>query len=77
MPAGRKLRVLISDPAMVRWSTDGWQTQTDSDSADSGWSFYYVDLPTQALASGKEIVFTFYWKNVTKWEGTNFTVRVE
>jgi glucoamylase len=77
MPCGRKLRVLMMDPAVVRWSCDGWRTITDSDSQDSGWQFHYVDLPTEALITGREIVFTFFWKNVAKWEGRNHEVRVE
>jgi hypothetical protein len=36
-----------------------------------------VDLPTEMLITGREIVFTFFWKKVAKWEGRNYEVRVE
>jgi glucoamylase len=36
-----------------------------------------VDLPTQGLAAGSEIAFTFYWLDEKRWEGTDFSVIVE
>ena len=61
----------------MRWSFDDWQTSQDSDSAESGWNLQHLDLPTQTLAVGRRIVFTFYWKNSGQWEGRDFTVTVE
>ena len=40
-------------------------------------SYYVADLPTVALPSGSEIVFTFYWVDVARWEGTDFTVKID
>jgi len=77
MPCGKKLRILLLDAARVRWSFDDWQTSQDSDSAESGWNLQHLDLPTQTLAVGRRIVFTFYWKNSGQWEGRDFTVTVE
>jgi hypothetical protein len=36
-----------------------------------------VDLPTDKLAAGARVVFTFYWTEDKRWEGTNFEVCVE
>jgi glucoamylase len=77
MPRGKKLRILLMDPAMVHWSFDGWQTVHDSDSKESGWDLQYLDLPTETLAAGGQIVFTFRWKNSGQWEGRDYVVIVE
>ena len=77
MPCGKKLRILMIEPALVHWSFDDWQTSQDSDSSDSGCDLQHVDLPAETLASGRQIVFTFYWKNGGRWEGRDFQVTVE
>jgi len=77
MPRGKNLRILLMEPAMVHWSFDNWQTTHDGYTEDSGWRLQYLDLPTETLASGREILFTFYWKNSTRWEGRDFSVTVE
>ncbi len=77
MPCGKKLRLLLMDPALVHWSFDNWQTSQDSNSNESGWNLQHVDLPTEALPAGRQIIFTFYWKDASRWEGRDFTVTVE
>jgi glucoamylase len=77
MPCGKKLRILMMDPALVHWSFDNWLTTEDNDSNDSGWNLRHVDLPTETLATGRQIVFTFYWKNADRWEGRDYQVTVE
>jgi len=77
MPCGKKLRLLLLEPATVHWSVDGWQTARDSDSEESGWNLQHVDLPTEALASGRQIIFTFYWKDTARWEGRDYAVTIE
>jgi glucoamylase len=77
MPCGKKLRILLLEPAMVRWSFDNWQTAHDDDSMESGWNLQHVDLPTETLAVGLQIIFTFLSKNGGRWEGRDFSVTVE
>jgi glucoamylase len=77
MPGGKKLRILMMEPALVHWSFDDWQTSQDSNSVDSGCDLQHVDLPTETLASGRQIGFTFYWKNGMRWEGRDYQVTVE
>jgi glucoamylase len=76
MPQGKKLRMLLPSPAMVHWSFDGWQTTQDTTTRDP-LGVCAADLPTDQLAVGREIVFTFYWPQEQRWEGGNYTVRVE
>ena len=77
MPRGKKLRILLMDSATVHWSFDNWQTSHDGDSKDSDWNVEHFDLPTDKLASGSQIVFTFFWKKSGSWEGHDFSVTVE
>jgi glucoamylase len=77
MPCGKKLRLLTLGPALVHWSFDAWQNSQNSNSKDSGWNLHYTDLPTAALTPGREIVFTFMWKDSGRWEDRDFTVSVE
>ena len=62
---------------MVHWSFDNWQSSQDSNSNDSGWNLQHVDLPVETLAVGRQIVFTFYWKNAGRWEERDYQVTVE
>ncbi|MFZ3264981.1 MAG: glucan 1,4-alpha-glucosidase [Terriglobales bacterium] len=77
MPCGKKLRILTMEPAMVHWSFDNWQTSHDGASEESGWNLQHLDLPTETLVVGREIVFTFLWKSSGQWEGRDFVVGVE
>jgi glucoamylase len=77
MPGGKKLRVLLMEPALVHWSFDNWQTSQDSNSNDGGWNVHHVDLPTETLPAGQQVVFTFFWKKAARWEGRNYQVTVE
>ena len=77
LPRGKKLRILTMDPALVHWSFDNWQNTHDSDSEESGWNLQHLDLPTETLPTGRQIVFTFYWKNASRWEGRDYRVTVE
>ena len=62
----------------MHWSFDGWQTScTTATPQESGWNLQYLDLPAETLASGRQIVFTFYWKKDARWEGREFEVTVE
>jgi glucoamylase len=37
---------------------------------------HIAELPTQALAEGSYVRFTFYWPEAHRWEGTDFVVGV-
>jgi glucoamylase len=77
LPCGKKLRILLMESATVHWSFDNWQTTRDSNSEESGWNLQHVDLPSESLAVGRQIVFTFFWKNSGRWEGQNYQLVVE
>ena len=77
MPQGKKLRFILTAPAMVRWTFDNWRTQQDTTTGDTGLGTCVADLPSDRLSVGSEIVFTLYWLQEQRWEGGNFSVVVE
>jgi glucoamylase len=75
MPKGKTLRIHVKAPAMVRWTTDNWQTSRDTNTKDTGLGIHIVDFPK---ATKKETIqFTFYWTTSKKWENKNFQVEVK
>ena len=68
--------MLLPTPAMVHWSFDGWQAFQDTITGDP-LGIFVADLPADQLAVGAAIVFTLYWPQEQRWEGRNYTVRVE
>jgi len=77
MKPGKNLRLVLHAPAMVHWSFDGWKTAHDIETDDTGLGACVADLPSDQLPLGREIVFTFYWLQEQRWEGTDFSVVVE
>jgi len=76
VPAGRVLRLDLTEPALVRWCTDGWQTRSDVPTRDSGLGIHSVDLPTGDLIAGSAIVFT--WQTLGgEWTGSDYVVTVD
>ena len=74
---GCVLRLDLHEPARVRWSADDWATCTDTESHEIARGLHVAELPTDALAAGSAVHFTFYWPDAARWEGQNFTMQVE
>ena len=77
MPRGKTLRLELLSPALVHWSIDDWKTAQDLKTRDTGLGVYAADIPSERLASGAEVIFTFYWENKDHWEGRDYFVIVE
>jgi len=77
MAQGKTLRLESAAPAMVHWSTDGWQSRHDAETHDTTLGMHIADLPTEQLATGTTITFTFYWPQTERWEGVDYCVVVE
>jgi glucoamylase len=73
---GQVLRIEGNVPVLVHWSADGWRTPHDTLARDTGIGVHVADLPTDTLPAGAEVVFTFYWVEANRWEGTDFSVLV-
>jgi glucoamylase len=76
VPVGTLLRIECRDPAVVHWIDDGWRSVRDDATRDGGCGVHYVDLPTQDLAPGSDVVFTFRWASPERREGTDYSVGV-
>jgi glucoamylase len=77
VPRNKTLRIVMLSPAVVHWSIDDWRTAHDTNTRDTGLGIHVLDLPTASLPSGGEAVFTFFWPQENRWEGTDFRVKVE
>jgi glucoamylase len=77
IPRNKRLRIILLSPGLVHWSLDGWRTSQDTKTRDTGLGIHVLDLPTASLPSGGQIVFTFYWPEENRWEGTDFGVTVD
>ena len=77
LPVGKRLRIETLAPARVHWSTDNWTTTQDAASRLTSFDLFVTDLPTADLATGRTLVFTFYWPEADRWEGTDFSLRFE
>ncbi len=76
MPIGNELRFLLSSPFTVHWGIDGWQDPIDTPSED--WDLGHVAiLPTQKMAPGTTLQFTFYWRDTGQWQGEDFSITLQ
>lgn len=76
LPVGQTLRIELLNPAVVRWSSDGWQTTAEQPTHDTGLDVHIADLPTASLPTTTSLVFTFYWLPDQRWEQHDYTVQV-
>ena len=74
VPAGKDLRISLLAPALVHWSSDGWNTTKDTQTRVTGLGIHVADLPVSGLDIGHTVVFTFMWLDDQHWEGTDFSV---
>jgi glucoamylase len=77
VPRNKTLRIVMLSPARVHWSIDDWSTAHDTDTRDTGLGIHVLDLPTASLPVGGRAVFTFFWPEKNRWEGTDYRVTVE
>jgi glucoamylase len=76
MSAGKRLRLEVLAPALVHWSADGWHTTYDTETCYTRLGVHVADLPTDDLAVGATLQFTFYWPTADRWEAVDFAVQV-
>jgi glucoamylase len=76
IPAGRALRLDLSEPAVVHWSMNDWQTRHDTQTCDTGLGIHTAEIPTEGCVPGRIIVFT--WMNLAsgEWIGQDYTVTI-
>ena len=68
-----QVRIEVLAKATLHWTADNWKTANDSEMIDSGLGTWYFDLPVSTVNCQAILIFTFYWQETQKWEGTDFT----
>jgi glucoamylase len=77
MVRGKILRIVLSEPATIVWSTDEWAQTNHSDTEhQTGLNLWFVDLQSAELKAGSAMAFTIFWKNAQRWEGRNWQVNI-
>ena len=76
IPAGRVLRIDLTETSRVRWTSDGWSRFVDVDTIDTGFGLHVVELPTSGLAPETRLAFTWLHLRSGTWVGQNFSVAV-
>lgn len=63
------VRVVVSAPACLVYTTDGWATVNRADLSPCGdMRVWTLDVPVDS----ERLEFTFYWPEAQHWEGRNF-----
>jgi glucoamylase len=70
------LRIEVYAPGSMRWSADNWRTIHDTELADAGLGVYVHEFEKGQFTHAVAIKFTFYWNNVKRWEGQDFSMAV-
>jgi glucoamylase len=70
--SGRPLRIQVSRPYRLRWSTDGWATEHQSECLQTSLGFHYVEL---LLESGP-LLFKLFWLDEQAWDDQEHRVDV-
>jgi glucoamylase len=76
MSAHRTLRVELLTSATIHWGVDDWRNVRDVDTCDTGLGVHVADLPTEALPVGARVMFTFLWRDSSRWEDRDFCVEI-
>jgi glucoamylase len=77
MPQGKILRIIVAADATIVWSADDWASTNRTETANNNTlNLWFADLPTEICTCGAAILFTVFWKEAQRWEGTSFSVAV-
>ncbi|MDW8468566.1 MAG: glycoside hydrolase family 15 protein [Burkholderiales bacterium] len=74
--AGRHVRLLLDEPALVHWSADGWKSAEDTPTMPSGFQLHVADIPAEKLARASRLVFTLYDRARDRWEGRDYEIAI-
>jgi glucoamylase len=73
---GWTLRIQAPHAFRLHWSSDGWTTANDTDSASTAIGSHFVDIPTSP-GQRAPIRFTFLWAKDSRWDGSDYEVAME
>ena len=70
VPAGTLLRIQADKPFLLHWTSDEWQSSTDTRSTATALGIDFVDI--QVPDRDGPIRFTFLWTEENRWEGKDY-----
>ena len=76
LPAGKILRIELTEPATIHWSRENWRTSHDTPTVANAFDMHVADLDTADLAPGDAIVFTLHWTKEQRWQGEDYRLAV-
>lgn len=74
LDAGKYLRIIVENEATIRWSQDQWKSLQNTETYSPLQGVHCADIVPDG--SAKEIVFTVHWEKDNRWEGKNYTVKI-
>jgi len=74
VPAGTVLRIQADMPFLLHWTSDEWQSLTDTRSTPTTLGIEFVDI--QVPQQDGPIRFTFLWTEENRWEGKDHEVKI-
>jgi glucoamylase len=76
IPEGKDLRIELPGTALVRWTSDHWQTVREVPTRTTTLGIEYCDIPTGSLSAVSTTEFTFLWTEGDRWEGRDYSVLI-
>ncbi len=76
IPAGQNLRLDLPQAAIVRNTRDGWRTEAEIATRDTGLGIHVAEISTADVSAGQSIVFTWREQDTGVWNGRNYEVRI-
>lgn len=71
-----KLRILNTSSFVLHAGTDAWQNPGDIQSEKASMNFYSVSIPAHMM-NAEQIDFTFYYPEEGRWEGKDYSIKIE
>ncbi len=76
LEAGKKLRLELLSPALVRWTAGDGRAAESVPTGDTGLGVYVADLPTDNLKVGSRVEFSFSAPGANTFSAASFSVTV-
>lgn len=75
IPIGKKLRIQLPHPAVIKWSSDKWKQFQEVNTITNELGIHYVDLMTEKLEVGQQLAFALFWQGEKRWEQHEFSLK--
>src|SRR5271166_2278927 len=76
IPTGRALRIDLAQSSVVVYTRDGWKTQAEVSTRDTGVGLFVAEISTEGMTRGESVVFTWRDAQTGVWHGRNHEVAI-